>query len=127
MFLLKFVFKKEGIKKKKGINNSSAMPLKHMQTTALGDCLPRKLLQKFCTFQRVCFILPTVILKQGVWNAKEGYIGAPCPRPHLWLLIAGITRFPSPDSIFQAHGKVKDNHLTQPGAWLPDTELWAGG
>lgn len=75
MFLLKFVFKKEGI------NNSSAMPLKHMQTTALGDCLPRKLLQKFCTFQRVCFILPTVILKQGVWNAKEGYIGDPAPGP----------------------------------------------
>lgn len=38
MFLLKFVLKKE-----EGINNSSAMPLKHMQTTALGDCLPRKL------------------------------------------------------------------------------------
>ena len=113
-----FVFKKE-----EGINNSSAMPLKHMQTTALGDCLPRKLLQKFCTFQRVCFILPTVILKQGVLSAMEGYIGALHLRPHLWLLTEGITRFPSPDSIFQAHGKVKDNPLTQPGAWLSDIEL----
>ena len=118
MFLLKFVFIKE-----EGINNSSAMPLKHMQTTALGDCLPRKLLQKFCTFQRVCFILPTVILKQGGLSAMEGYTGALHLRPHLWLLIEGITRFPSPDSISQAHGKVKDNHLTQPGAWLSDTEL----